>query len=247
MSATRSVERRSGVALWRQIADDIRLGLAAGTLAPGGRLPPEIDLAHRFGVNRHTVRGAIAALVQEGVLRSEQGRGTFVEERRRFAYPIGPRTRFSEGLEGQARELRSRLLEYAAETAATSVAEALAIAPGASVLRLETTGEADGRPVSRATSFLDAGRFPGFVEAYRTSGSITAAFAASGVRDYLRRSTLVSARHATAADVTDLRLSPGAVVLVTLAVNVDTDGRPIQYSETRFASDRVELTILNAG
>lgn len=245
MAATRSVERRSGVALWRQIADDIRRGLAAGTLAPSGRLPPEIDLAQRFGVNRHTVRGAIAALVQEGVLRSEQGRGTFVEERRRFAYPIGPRTRFSEGLEGQARELRSRLLGHAVETTSTSVAEALEIAPGAAVLRLETTGEADGRPVSRATSFLDAARFPGFVEAYRESGSITAAFAASGVRDYLRRSTLVSARHADAADVTDLRLSPGAVVLVTLAVNVDTEGRPIQYSETRFAADRVELTILN--
>ena len=42
-----------------------------------------------FGVNRHTVREAIASLVHEGVLRSEQGRGTFVEQRRRFAYPIG--------------------------------------------------------------------------------------------------------------------------------------------------------------
>lgn len=240
-----SVERKSGVALWRQIADGIRRGLAEGTLAPGGRLPPEIDLAGRFGVNRHTVRSAIAALVQEGVLRSEQGRGTFVEQRRRYSYPIRPRTRFSEGLEGQARALRSRLLGHAFEPASPVVAEAMAVTAGAPMLRIETTGEADGRPVSRATSFIDATRFPGFVEAYRQSGSITAAFATSGVEDYLRRSTLVSARHADTSDIADLKLSPGAVVLVTVAVNVDTQGRPIQYSETRFAADRVELTILN--
>ena len=36
-------------------------------------------LAERYGVNRHTVRSAISALVQEGVLRAEQGRGTFVD------------------------------------------------------------------------------------------------------------------------------------------------------------------------
>ena len=93
------MERRSGVALWRQIADQIRLAIGSGEFARR-RLPPELALAARFGVNRHTVRGAIAALVQEGVLRAEQGRGTFVEQRKRFAYPIGARTRFSEGLRG---------------------------------------------------------------------------------------------------------------------------------------------------
>ena len=73
--------RWSGAAasrLWRQIADRIRLAIGSGEFA-GTQLPPEMALAARFGVNRHTVRGAIAALVQEGVLRAEQGRGTFIE------------------------------------------------------------------------------------------------------------------------------------------------------------------------
>src|SRR5262245_38837629 len=104
------VERRSGIALWRQIADRIRLGIAAGDLGGGGRLPPETELSARFGVNRHTVRAAIAALVQEGVLRAEQGRGTFVAARRKLSYPIAKRTRFSTGLEGQVTERKSALL-----------------------------------------------------------------------------------------------------------------------------------------
>ena len=38
-------------------------------------------------------------------------------------------------------------------------------------------------------------------------------------------------------------LSAGAIVLVAVAVNVDAGGRPIQYAETRFAADRVELSV----
>jgi GntR family transcriptional regulator, phosphonate transport system regulatory protein len=125
------MDRRSGVALWRQIADEIRRRIGQGGLARDDRLPPEIELAGIFGVNRHTVRSAIAALVQEGVLRAEQGRGTFVERRRRLSYPIGVRTRFSAGLEGQARERRGRLIASAREPADARVASALGLAADA--------------------------------------------------------------------------------------------------------------------
>jgi GntR family transcriptional regulator, phosphonate transport system regulatory protein len=239
--AAGSVERRSGIALWRQIADRIRLAIGSGEFSD--RLPPEMALAGRFGVNRHTVRGAIAALVQEGVLRAEQGRGTFIKRRKRFAYPIGVRTRFSEGLQGQAKDRRGILLGHAVEPADESTAEALGIEPGAKVVRLETIAEADGRPVSRATSFFDAKRFAWIDDAYAESGSITIALKSFGISDYFRRSTQISARHASDSDLADLRLSPGAIVLVTVYVNVDSDGRPVQFAETRFAADLVELSV----
>ena len=110
-------------------------------------------------------------------------------------------------------------------------------------MRLETLSEADGRPVSRATSFFDAARFAGIEKAYADSGSITIALKSFGISDYFRRSTLISARHASDADLADLRLSPGAIVLVTVYVNVDPDGVPVQFSETRFAADLVELSV----
>jgi GntR family phosphonate transport system transcriptional regulator len=190
----RAMERRSGISLWRQIADQIRRDLVQGKLGANGRLPPETALAAHFGVNRHTVRGAIAALVEEGVLRAEQGRGTFVEQRRRLTYPIGVRTRFSEGLRDQARDRRGHLLDHREEAADQRTAEALGLAPAAPVIRMDTVSEADGRPVSRATSWFDADRFGGFAETYRELGSVTLAFQRYGVADYFRSSTLVSAR-----------------------------------------------------
>ena len=237
------VTRKSGVALWRQIADQMRQAIGTGVLGADGRLPPEIALSERFGVNRHTVRSAIAALVQEGVLRAEQGRGTFVESRKRLSYPISARTRFSTGLRDQTRDRRSTLLADMAEPASSRVAEALKLTAGADVIRLETLSEADGRPVSRATSWFEAKRFAGFAKAYAETSSITASFKQFGIDDYFRHSTLVSARHADAADLADLKLSPGAIVLVAVAINVDPEGKPIQFAETRFAADRVELTV----
>lgn len=241
--ATAELTRRSGVALWRQIADRIRSEAAE---RGDGRLAPEQELALRFGVNRHTVRAAIASLVREGVLRSEQGRGTFIVGRRRLTYPIARRTSFSTGLEGQAQERFGYLLRSRSEPADEEVARALAIAPGTMVSRLETLSEADSVPVSRATVWFDAARFAGIASAFQRSGSITTALAGYGVTDYERRSTTVSAQHASEGDIADLRLSPGAIVLATRYVNVDAHGDPVQYAITRFAADRVELQVDHA-
>lgn len=237
------IERRSGVSLWRQIADKILHAIAIGDFPENTALPPEVALAERYGVNRHTVRSAISALVQEGVLRAEQGRGTFVLSRKRLSYPIGARTRFSTGLQGQTSERHIVLLASSVEPASQRVAEGLSLARGAEVIRLETRGEADGRAVSRAAGWFEARRFAGIDAVMAETGSITASLARFGIDDYLRQSTVLSARHADAADLADLDLQPGAIVLVTVAVNATPDGRPIQFSESRFPAERVELRL----
>lgn len=237
------MERGSGVALWRQIVDRIRHGIADASLVQDGRLQPETSLAALFGVNRHTVRSAIAALVQEGFLYVEQGRGTFVRDTRRISYALGPRTRFSTNLEGQAREAHTVLLEHAIVAASAQVAEVLGLEMGDDVLKMDVLGEADGKRISRATHWFSAARFPELVRHYEETGSITSALSRCGIKDYVRRSTGVSARHAETSTLADLALAPGAIVLVTTAINETPDGEAIQFSETLFPADRVELLV----
>jgi GntR family phosphonate transport system transcriptional regulator len=245
MAAGSQVQRASGVALWRQIADRIRASIANGEYDETGRVPPEIVLATQFGVNRHTVRSALAALAQEGIVRAVQGLGTIIERKERLNFPISRRTRFIEGLGAQARETEGLLLESGAEPASEDLAQRLRLAEGAPLIRLETLRKADGRPVSRATAWFPASRFAGIDEAYRNSGSITAALNALGLSDYLRVTTEITASHAERADMEDLGLSAGAVLLVTRSLNADTKGTPIQYSVSRFPADRVQFTIEN--
>jgi len=239
------VQRQNGVALWRQIADRIRTSIANGDYDQEGRVPPELMLAEQFGVNRHTVRSALAALAEEGIVRAVQGRGTLIERKERINFPISRRTRFTQGIGDQAREKDGLLLAAAEEAASQDLARRLAITPGSPLIRMETLRRADRRPISRASSWFPADRFEGLANVYERTGSITAAFEALGVKDYVRATTEISAVHADAPDLADLKLSPGAIVLVTRALNVDVEGVPVQYSVTRFPADLVQFTIEN--
>lgn len=234
--------REDGLAAWRQIADGIEADLASGSLRPGEKLPTEAALAQRFGVNRHTVRRALAVLAARGLVRAAQGSGTFVEARP-LAYPIGPRTRFSEIMARAGREAWGDLLSAAETIADAGVAEALAIDPGAAVLQLRTLHRADATPISLATTSLPLPRFAGLARAYAETGSLTRAYAAVGVADYVRLSTRITARAAGPQDAAILDLTPGRVLLVVDSVNVDADGRRIQATRAHFAADRVELVV----
>ena len=63
---------------YREIESSLRARIA--TLRPGQRLPSDADLCAEFGVSRMTARHAMAQLAEEGLVRRESGRGTFVAE-----------------------------------------------------------------------------------------------------------------------------------------------------------------------
>jgi DNA-binding transcriptional regulator YhcF (GntR family) len=67
------------VPAYRQIANELRRVIVDHQLQPGTKLPSESELVARFDVARMTAREALRVLKVEGVVRSEQGRGVFVE------------------------------------------------------------------------------------------------------------------------------------------------------------------------
>jgi GntR family transcriptional repressor for pyruvate dehydrogenase complex len=64
--------------LYEQIVQQIEESILNGTLKPGDQLPPERELALRFGVSRTAVREAVRTLHQRGLVEAYSGRGTFV-------------------------------------------------------------------------------------------------------------------------------------------------------------------------
>ena len=234
----------SGYSAWRLIADELRREIVGGERLPGAKLPPEGELAERFGVHRNTVRQAVAALAAEHLVVSRRGSGTFVAEHTVLVHRIGARTRLSDSL-GRRGRAAGRLLESAIEPAPAQIAERLLLGDGPG-LRLETVSAVDERPLSRATHWFAADRVPGLAERFSATGSITAALRAIGIDDYVRAATSVGARHATAAEAADLGLAAGSVVLITRSLDILTDGTPLQIGATRFVADRVELDIGHA-
>jgi len=72
------LDRRSDVPLYRQLKRAILGEIESGRLAPGDRVPPEIEWSKTLGVSQITVIQALRELVREGYLSRHRGKGTFV-------------------------------------------------------------------------------------------------------------------------------------------------------------------------
>ena len=73
-----SLDRTDPMALHDQVAAEIRRAIADGEVSRGERLPPSMDLAAVFGVNRNTVLRALRLLRDEGIVGFTRGRGVRV-------------------------------------------------------------------------------------------------------------------------------------------------------------------------
>lgn len=232
----------SGYSAWRLIAEELRQEIAEGKWPAGSKLPPEHELAERFEVHRNTVRQAMAALTAEQLVVSRRGSGTFVADHTILVHRIGTRTRLSQSL-AQGGTASAQLLGWAIEPdPPADIAERLRL-DGRPALRLESTRSVDGVPILAGTQWWVAELVPGLAERFTALGTITGALRELGIADYVRASTSVSGRHATADEAALLSLPTGAVLLVVRSLDALPDGTPLQLGITRFAAARVELDV----
>ena len=227
--------------------DVVATQIAQGELAPGDRLPTEPELARAFDVGRHSVRRAMAALAERGMVSVERGRGTFVRARPPITYRVGRRTRWRENLRAQGLEPGSQHICDEVVPAPRDVAAELDLREGAPVHRVLRRGLADGRPISLERSFHCAHRFPDLGPRRAAGASVTEVYRAHGVDDYGRRHTTVLARPAQLAEARLLALRPEAPVMVLQKTDEALDGRPVGHSESVWSALMVRFRFEGRG
>lgn len=229
--------------LWTAIAEDLRASIAAGRYRDGMQLPTEADLSARFGVNRHTVRRALAELGAEGLVISRRGAGVFVAGKPPLDYAIGRRVRFHANLAQAGRVSGREVLSLGERHADAAEAAALQIAEGDLVHVREGVSFADDQALAVYRSVFPVARLPGIGAALARAISITETLAECGVADYVRVETRLTAKRATAFQALHLRIREGDPILRAISINADANGIPVEYGHTWFAGDRVTLTV----
>lgn len=76
------LDLRSGMPVYRQLIDQVRAGIASGTLEQGDQLPTVRQLAVDLAINPNTVLRAYRELELGGLLETQQGMGTFITQKR---------------------------------------------------------------------------------------------------------------------------------------------------------------------
>lgn len=232
-----------GGTAWRRIADELAAAIETGEYAPGDTLPAALALAERYGVHRHTVRQAFRHLAEQGLVTVSRGRGTQVSPRR-VPYPLGRRVSMRANLGRIGMVGSSRMLSAAEVAGPAERCAALGLEPGAPLWRVQGLSLADGTPMGTGTHWLSGARFPDFDRVFREAGaSMTAAFKAYGITDYVRLSTRLTARLASEDEAELLRIEPGAAVMVSAATDALPDLTPIHLVDSVFVGERMEMVV----
>jgi DNA-binding transcriptional regulator YhcF (GntR family) len=77
-----ALDLHSGVPVYRQLIDQVRSGVASGSLSAGDQLPTVRQLAVDLAINPNTVMRAYRELELGGLLETHQGTGTFISDKK---------------------------------------------------------------------------------------------------------------------------------------------------------------------
>ncbi len=153
------IDRQDKLPLYEQIERNLRQLILSGWLKPGTAVPPEWELAGRYGVSRLTVRRALDDLVRQGWLSRRHGVGTFVSHPT-IAAIIPSHLSFTQEMLAIGRRPSSRLLSSRVIPARAFIAQRLLLAEAQPVIEIVRLRLADGIPLLHETAYLSSQRFP---------------------------------------------------------------------------------------
>lgn len=235
-----TIQPNGALPLWRQVLRVIERDIRAGRLMPGQQLPTEAELAQALGVHRHTVRRAVETLSDQGLLRVEQGRGTFVKEAT-LRHRLGLRTAMSTTARSFGRDATREVVGSRRTKADQAQARELRVATGALLQRVDTVSFVDGTPISVSAIYYPLPRFNTIERLIETTASIREALRLLGVDEFEHLETRVTASMPSAAVARLLNQPKSRPVLSVTNVNIDKFGVPIQLSYASHAANWVEF------
>lgn len=211
----------------------------AAELGVGDPIPSERALCERFGVSRMTVRQAVDALVADGTLRREQGRGTFVAPRRiDFEMRL---TTFGEEMRSRGMEPDTRVLFAGQVPATATIAESLQIDAGDPLHHLERVRSADGLPMSVERLWIPVALVPELLDD-GAPPSVYAALRELGCAPSWGEDTL-TAGEATEHETRLLGLAVGSRVVMRAERRTYADAGPCMYSTASYRGDRYSVLV----
>lgn len=237
---------RATRAIWLQIYDRLARAIDQRLVAPGSRLPGEVQLAEMFRVNRVTMRRALALLQVEGRLQARKGVGIIVRQLPR-TFVIRNDMRFSDSLVGATEEVSSRVLYLARTAPSPEAAQLFGLGPGDQVIALHRVRLLDGGPIYFTRKELPAARFPDFEQVFEETQSVSAVYKAAGIPWFRRAETRVQGGLAQPDEAEILGINANTPVQYVTAINRAPDGGPIELGRGCWPMTSVEFVFSESG
>src|SRR3989442_8606422 len=142
-----AIYRNSPLPRYYQLKEIMRERVKSNEWKPGDLIPSERELSEKYGISRMTARQALTDLVNEGLFYREQGKGTFVSQRK-ITQQLIHLTGFTEDIRARGQRPGTKVLSSEMRPADEATAEKLRISPGTLIFRLQRLRLADGEPLA---------------------------------------------------------------------------------------------------
>ncbi len=211
--------------------------IVVGEWLPGMMIPSERELSDEYEISRMTARQALSELTSEGLLRREQGRGTFVAERK-IRQGLSRLSGFTEDMTDRGLQPGGKVLHLAVESAPASALRPLQLTPGQEIVILERLRNADGEAVALEKSHLSFSHVQQLLGEDFANGSLYQTLTEQYDIVPTRAEQQVGADLCTAREQALLNLSAGAPILRIQRITYDQWGRPFELNEAAYRADR---------
>lgn len=235
-SSAASVGTRAGtdLPLYKEVRRTLLQCLAKGEWKPGDQIPPEPELAARFGVAIPTVRAGVTDLVAAGVLIRRQGKGTFVARHDSYTQEF----RFSNIMNERGENISTTRTRVSMQKvkADPDTAQMLQLGFRDSVYRINSVLEADGRPVGLMELVLPASLFSKLTrtDLEQSKDNLYSVYQRVCAITVLRMEERVCARNADRTTAKILGIKPKDSILVVDRLAFTFDDRPIEIRRRSF-------------
>ncbi|WP_067933210.1 GntR family transcriptional regulator [Alicyclobacillus kakegawensis] len=236
------LEHGGHVPLYVQLSNLLRNQIVAGEWRAGDVIPTEAELMETYQVSRTTVREAVSLLVNEGLLRRKQGKGTIVQQPR-VSETLGKLTGFSEEIRSRGMVPGARCLQCGFVGANPRVSRCLGCPEGTTVLRTYRLRLANGEPIAVEESYwpkpigqillnhdLDTAAYYDILEG-------DANIVLSSAEEVIR------AVNASAEEAKLLEVKPASALLMMERVTMSANYGVIEYCRTKYRADRYDYRI----
>ena len=230
------------VPLHHQVYLDLRAALDDGEWRPGDLLPPERQLAERYGCSLITVRRALSELTREGRIQRTRGRGTTVLPPR-IERDFGGTLSFTEEMQDRGLDPETRLIGARPESAGEVVGAALGIEPGSPTLYLERLRVAGGEPLLLEQVHLPAERFPGLLASDLEHGSLYDLLTARYGTRIVRAREALEPVLLRAREARLLGQKPRTPALLIEGTTYSADGAPVEFARSYVRGDRTRYYV----